>query len=614
MNIGLGISISRPSFKRYGKSLNDFYKDHIINPKVKKKKEQHFFVATGDYDSLYKAKENLLPTARLSVVIDGDEPLEGKVMPTVKEVHEYFKGLGYSHIVYSSHGRGIDKSKGADEAVWFYDKSVIKFRVILDTVGVNQGNLDATTRYIVDEMNNAGLNVAYAHENNVVVNAWFFGGVKYLDLFESYIYTEGKAYKGLEVSSLEAKKAMEGHTERQAQTKRKVEAKGSGKKKSKGSNMITVLETGIPFKGGRKYHKMQTDFAWMMTSKESPLSETMIETLLYAYLNQWKGSQAYLDDIDRWQTRWDEVKECVSSATAVRVAKSGIGRLIDVNTPFFSLENKRIKQTLESIDKGDEKGLGSHLPELDEITGGFRKKELIVLGGRSGKGKTTLALNFASHIADEHNVLFFSAEMPAVDLIKKIAMGEVDDGKDMVQVRQVVETLGYKKLEIIDSKQISIEDIVGITKMINKKNKIDFVVIDYLQRFAIHKGNADDSTKDFCNQLTALMVDEDLPILLVSQFRKLSGQDAKSKRPNIHDLTGSGQIGYDANMILLMHKTDKGQDKIIVEKNRLGAEGEIQVDFDGAHSMVKSLSYTKEAISARKESEEIALLNEVLGE
>lgn len=273
---------------------------------------------------------------------------------------------------------------------------------------------------------------------------------------------------------------------------------------------------------------------------------------------------------------------------------------------------------LEYQGKDNPRVVKTGLPSLDRLIGGFEKGELITLGGYSGGGKTTLALNIATQIAQAGgNVLYFSLEMTKVEMHKRLVCSSlrISDFSKITQEEfyAVVEKSKSLEndlpLEFIDDADTTVEKISAICA---GKKDLSLIIIDHLHILR--------SEKRFKDQLALLTYlsrkvkiiaqDLNIPILLLSQLnRSNAGRDVKS--PILSDLRGSGSIEQDSNLVMFVYTAEnllmlqkpeeteekkynkwleemervKGKAKIIVAKNRRGRTGEFEVLFKKSESL-----------------------------
>ena len=258
------------------------------------------------------------------------------------------------------------------------------------------------------------------------------------------------------------------------------------------------------------------------------------------------------------------------------------------------------------------------LPSLDKLIGGFEKGELITLGGYSGGGKTTLALNIATQIAQAGGkVLYFSLEMTKVEMHKRLVCSSlrISDFSKITQEEfyMVVEKSKSLEndlpLEFIDDADTTVEKISAICA--GKKN-LSLIIIDHLHILRSEKRFKDQlALLTYLSRKVKIIAQElNIPILLLSQLnRSNAGRDVKS--PILSDLRGSGSIEQDSNLVMFVYTAEnllmlqkpeeteekkynkwldemervKGKAKIIVAKNRRGRTGEFEVLFKKSESL-----------------------------
>jgi len=260
-------------------------------------------------------------------------------------------------------------------------------------------------------------------------------------------------------------------------------------------------------------------------------------------------------------------------------------------------------------------GLKTDFKMLDDYTLGLQKSDLIILAARPSIGKTSLALNIASNVAmSGKSVLIFSLEMNAhllggrllaskagVDS-KEIQTGEVMHEPDKLdRITEAMESLGSAKIHIDDNSGISIAEMKNKCRRLRGKEGLDLVVVDYLQlmdfggngRASARPENRQQEIATLSRMLKQLARDMECPVLVLSQLSR-AVENRAGKKPILADLRESGAIEQDADVVLFIHKEERGERedddngpdpettrKIIIAKHRNGETGEFVLRWVG---------------------------------
>lgn len=245
--------------------------------------------------------------------------------------------------------------------------------------------------------------------------------------------------------------------------------------------------------------------------------------------------------------------------------------------------------------KQDEPGIPSGLGVLDKSLGsGFRRGTLNVLAARPSMGKSALALQWAFHAAKQgYKVLFVSLEMPAKNLVTRIAGSESDQnafrlqyttGEPWAKVRQACQPSASAKLWICDDSSMNAARVISLAKSLKAKHGLDLIVIDYLQRFVDlnnHDANRVHLVGGISKSFANLARGTDSAVILVSQLSRRVDHSA-TKRPSLADLRDSGEIEQDADTVMLLfrpgyysEKASQTEAELLLEKNREGPTGSL---------------------------------------
>jgi replicative DNA helicase len=270
-----------------------------------------------------------------------------------------------------------------------------------------------------------------------------------------------------------------------------------------------------------------------------------------------------------------------------------------LNDMFFELKEKFLNPTLP--------GLTSGFSNLDSLTQGFQKSDLIILAGRPSMGKTALSLNIALNAikVSKLPVLFFSLEMSKEQIMYRILAIETSinqmrlkNGKlyqnDWVKLNKIIKVVSKLPLFIDDTPNLSIQEIRSkIKTILLEQTQIGLVIIDYLQLIQsseFKNGNRVQELSQITRYLKNLAREFNIPIIALSQLSR-NIDNRVDQRPILSDLRESGSIEQDADVVLMLYgvkSTNSNQDssslssiiELIVAKQRNGPTGTIKLIFD----------------------------------
>lgn len=241
-----------------------------------------------------------------------------------------------------------------------------------------------------------------------------------------------------------------------------------------------------------------------------------------------------------------------------------------------SIVIEAIKEIQEqAANKEDITGTPSGFADLDKLTGGWQKTDLIILAARPAVGKTAFALNLvmnaAYHATKKTTVAFFSLEMSAGQLVKrmlsattdvpleKISKGNLAD-YEIIQIQQRMNKLAESKIVIDDQAALNIFELRAKCRRLKQREGLGLVIIDYLQLMtaSIDKGgNREQEISKISRELKALAKELEIPIIALSQLnRSVETRGGGSKVPQLSDLRESGAIEQDADMVMFLYRPD----------------------------------------------------------
>jgi replicative DNA helicase len=250
------------------------------------------------------------------------------------------------------------------------------------------------------------------------------------------------------------------------------------------------------------------------------------------------------------------------------------------------------------------KGLPTQIYDLDKLIGGLKPKKLYIVAGRSGMGKTQLAVNLAAQaLKSRQPVVFFSAEMDRDELMtrvlawesgvdaKKIEECTLDSQEEFTCLTEAINRLSDAPLYLDDTTGSTLTPVrirSAIRRATSMYGKPGLIVLDYLQLLGDEAGNTNRVTEldKLANACKAIAKEFDVPFVALAQINRAADSQA-NKRPVISQLRESGAIEQAADVILLLYRDeyyntntpDRGICEVIVGKQRSGATGTVKTIF-----------------------------------
>ncbi len=254
-------------------------------------------------------------------------------------------------------------------------------------------------------------------------------------------------------------------------------------------------------------------------------------------------------------------------------------------------------------------GIASGFTDLDRITSGWQKSDLIIIAARPAMGKTALMLTMARNIAIEFKqpIAIFSLEMSNIQLVNRLIVSETELPSEKIkngnlksweweQLDHKVSTLIDSPMYIDDTAGLSIFELRAKCRRLKSKYDIGIIVIDYLQLMnasGMSPGSREQEVSLISRSLKGLAKELDVPIIALSQLnRGVESRTGDAKRPQLSDLRESGAIEQDADMVLFIHRPEYykitedidgnsllGIAEIIIAKHRNGATADIKLRF-----------------------------------
>ncbi|SFN32951.1 replicative DNA helicase [Formivibrio citricus] len=288
----------------------------------------------------------------------------------------------------------------------------------------------------------------------------------------------------------------------------------------------------------------------------------------------------------------------------------------------------RIDHLYQQEDQGDVTGIATGFIDLDRMTSGLQKGDLIIVAGRPSMGKTAFSINIAEHVAIEGKlpVAVFSMEMGAAQLgmrmvgsVGKIDMHKLKTGRfedeDWTRLTHAVSRLSEAPIFIEETGALTAMDIRTKSRRLARQcgGQLGLIVIDYMQLMAGRAGARDQNRAtelgEISRSLKGLAKELQVPIIALSQLSR-SVEQRTDKRPMMSDLRESGAIEQDADLIMFMYRDEyynpdsafKGLAECIVGKHRNGPTGKVPLVFQGQFSRFDNALMRPEGWSSDLES------------
>ncbi|MDQ5980534.1 MAG: replicative helicase [Verrucomicrobiota bacterium] len=321
------------------------------------------------------------------------------------------------------------------------------------------------------------------------------------------------------------------------------------------------------------------------------------------------------------------LRELIKTATgAVEQAYSftgGLEEFVDkVEQELFKVTQDRVSDNAQEIKeaikdantviakllmkKGELTGVSSGFKDLDAMTFGFQRQEMIIIAARPSMGKTSFALNIAEAAAmpkkgDPVAVLVFSLEMSASQLalrmlcarsrvnMKLLRDGLVSrDGAEVNALGRTAEEFKRAPILIDDASNLTIMELRAKARRIHARKKLGMVIVDYLQLLSGTDPRAprEQQVAEVSRGLKALAKELDVPVLVLSQLNRSS--EKENRTPRLSDLRESGSIEQDADVVLMLSRPKDADEKfqtaagaadLIVAKQRNGPVGDLKLTF-----------------------------------
>ncbi len=303
------------------------------------------------------------------------------------------------------------------------------------------------------------------------------------------------------------------------------------------------------------------------------------------------------------------------------VSQRNLKKDVQQINPVIEEALERIKQAFNRTDGLSGVQTGFH--DLDKITSGWQKSDLVIIAARPAMGKTAFVLSMAKNIAVDYNTpcAVFSLEMSNVQLVNRLICNvcelegeKIKNGKlephEWKQLDSKLVELQDAPIYVDDTPSLSVFELRTKARRLVREHGVKILIIDYLQLMnanGMSFGSREQEVSIISRSLKGLAKELDIPIIALSQLNRSvesrSGQGADAKRPQLSDLRESGAIEQDADMVCFIHRPEyykitedtegndlRGIGEIIIAKHRNGAVGDVRLKFRGAYAKFENVN------------------------
>jgi replicative DNA helicase len=274
--------------------------------------------------------------------------------------------------------------------------------------------------------------------------------------------------------------------------------------------------------------------------------------------------------------------------------------------------------TFQEIEDRSESKIPPGVPcgfyDLDAMTGGFQRSDLIIVAGRPSMGKTALAVQFGFKIAKKGlPVAVFSLEMSKGQLVQRLLAGEAKIESTRLRsgniqqdewepLTEAISKLAELPIFIDDTSNPTVNEIKKKAQKLQAENdgKLGLILIDYLQLMDGGSDNRVQELSRITRGLKGMAKDLNVPVIVLSQLNR-SVEQRTNKRPMMSDLRESGSTEQDADLIMMIYRDDyynpnsseAGVAEIILTKHRNGPTGTVKLLFDSQFTQFKNMARSR---------------------
>ncbi len=253
-------------------------------------------------------------------------------------------------------------------------------------------------------------------------------------------------------------------------------------------------------------------------------------------------------------------------------------------------------------------GVPSGFKDVDKVTSGWQRSDMIIIAARPGMGKTAFVLSMARNIAVDHQrpIAIFSLEMSSVQLVNRLIASETEISSEKLrkgnlrddefhQLHARIGKLSNAPIFIDDTPALSVFELRAKCRRLKQQHNIEIVVIDYLQLMTAGgdgKGNREQEISTISRSIKGIAKELNVPMIALSQLNRSVETRGGDKRPQLSDLRESGAIEQDADLVSFIYRPEyygitedadgmptEGLGEYIIAKHRNGALENVKLRF-----------------------------------
>jgi replicative DNA helicase len=304
-----------------------------------------------------------------------------------------------------------------------------------------------------------------------------------------------------------------------------------------------------------------------------------------------------------------------AEASLFKVAEGNIRKNYDMMADLVLQATREIEAAMQREDGLS--GVPTGFTELDKVTSGWQRSDMIVLAARPGMGKTAFVLSMARNVAVKYNnaCAVFSLEMSSLQLVNRLISGEAEIPAEDIrkgnftrdkfnQLFERTKKLAQAPLFIDDTPALSVFELRAKCRRLKAQHDIQIIVIDYLQLMTAggNGGNRQEEISTISRSIKEIAKELNVPIIALSQLSRSVETRGGDKRPMLSDLRESGAIEQDADIVCFIYRPEyyqleqwpdntpcAGQAEIIIAKHRNGSLEDVRLKFIGKFAKFDNL-------------------------